>query len=65
MAVWTTSADSLVVSIDGGSHRYSYYALSTVDVGNTESVRPAVVTLDVVDSNAFCLCHVQLVCYKL
>jgi hypothetical protein len=48
-AVGTTNADSLVVSVDGGSHRYSYYALATDNVGNMESVRPLVVTTDIVN----------------
>lgn len=49
IAVGTTNADSLVVSIDAGSHKYAFYALTTDNVGNIESLRPATISTDIVN----------------
>jgi hypothetical protein len=47
--VGEAAADSLVVPVDAGSHRYSFYALAKDNVGNVESARPAPVVSDVVN----------------
>ena len=47
--VGETAADSLVVPVEAGTHRYSFYALAKDNVGNVESARPALVTSDIVN----------------
>ncbi|MCX6142658.1 MAG: T9SS type A sorting domain-containing protein, partial [Ignavibacteriales bacterium] len=47
--VGETEADSLVVPVEAGTHRYSFYALARDNVGNVESVRPSPVTSDIVN----------------
>ncbi|HLP18491.1 MAG TPA: T9SS type A sorting domain-containing protein [Bacteroidota bacterium] len=48
--VGTTNADSLVIPIQAGSHKYSFYALAKDFLGNVESVRPAIVTTQTVNA---------------
>jgi hypothetical protein len=47
--VGETEADSLIVPVEFGTHRYSFYALAKDNVGNVETARPALVTSDVVN----------------
>jgi flagellar hook assembly protein FlgD len=49
ISVGTSSSDSLVFTPSGGSHKYTFYALAKDNVGNVESVRPAIVTTDIVN----------------
>ena len=46
-AIGTSNSDSLVLTADAGSHKYAFYALSTDNVGNIESIRPATVSTDI------------------
>ncbi len=49
VSVGTSSTDSLVFTPSSGSHKYTFYALAKDNVGNVESVRPALVTSDIVN----------------
>jgi hypothetical protein len=48
--VGTTNGDSLVITTEEGSHKYSFYALAKDFVGNVESSRPAIISSNVVNS---------------